>query len=237
MDVSDLRDTFRSAAVDAVQHLVRSDQPFSTDDVWHRIGPPKSWGVEPRALGGIFVALAARGVIERTGEERQSVRRECHGRPVKLWRRPSTAPDDSTSAPPSAESGFPSLMNPRWLYARYVLDGMPTMVLAKETESSRDDTATALHEAGIPIRRGAEDVLTVPVLARLYIERGCEPHAIGAATGTGPGAVEVMLNRFGIPASDRGRGPAAAAVWVNRWRAEQTAAIPPPVDDAEPIPA
>ena len=62
-------------------------QGFTSDAIWWILdacgygNPP-----EPRALGAVFQALAREGLIEKTGEYRDSERSENHARPVCVWR-------------------------------------------------------------------------------------------------------------------------------------------------------
>lgn len=58
-------------------------RPFTTDDVWELLDAPP----EPRALGAVMMTLARAGEIEKTGDYKQSTRKECHCRPIPYWRK------------------------------------------------------------------------------------------------------------------------------------------------------
>jgi len=58
---------------------------FTSDDVWEILGSPP----EPRALGAVMQRLSREGKIQATREWRQSVRPECHARPVRVWKKGS----------------------------------------------------------------------------------------------------------------------------------------------------
>lgn len=58
---------------------------FTSDDVWEILGAPP----EPRALGAVMQRLSREGRIQATQEWRQSVRPECHARPVRVWKKGS----------------------------------------------------------------------------------------------------------------------------------------------------
>ena len=71
-------------ALPAIKRLWGS---FTTDDVWREIGdvaPP-----EPRAMGAAMMRAKKAGLIRPTSEYRNSVRAECHARPVRIWKRTS----------------------------------------------------------------------------------------------------------------------------------------------------
>ena len=69
----------------AVMQVALAKGVFTSDDVWAVLGddrPP-----EPRALGAVLTQLAHDLKIEPTSDYRDSDRPECHGRPVRVWRR------------------------------------------------------------------------------------------------------------------------------------------------------
>lgn len=61
---------------------------FTTDDVWVDLVRyhPSIKTHEPRALGAMMKSAARQGVVEVTNEYVPSSRRECHARPVRVWR-------------------------------------------------------------------------------------------------------------------------------------------------------
>ena len=65
-----------------IRELAIANAELTTDDVWAVVDPPP----EPRALGAAMVEARRRCWIEPTSETRSSSRRECHGRPVRVWR-------------------------------------------------------------------------------------------------------------------------------------------------------
>ena len=237
MDAS-LMTSFVDAATRAVTELAATQEPFTTDEVWAKIGSPSEWMVEPRALGSVIRQASVTGVVRSTGQKQTSKRRECHGRPVTVWvgtgvvHEPAPVKTRRSRRRKRVVARTPSLQDPVWLHARYVLDGMPVAVVARETGRRPSEVLTALADAGIVVRRGAEDSLTVPVLASLFVEKGFDTWETGQITGTGAGTVEVMLDRFGIKASDRGTGRQAAQRLVAQWRADQ-----PPLVKQTTVPA
>lgn len=58
---------------------------FTTDQVWWRLTDVEK-NPEPRALGAVMRWAAKAGIIEATGEWKESVRTSCHGRPARIWR-------------------------------------------------------------------------------------------------------------------------------------------------------
>lgn len=78
---------FNVVAERIVRLLSREREEFTTDAVWHvleRIGVDTH---EHRALGPVMMKLSRRGVIEKTGRQSQSIRKECNARPLTVWRR------------------------------------------------------------------------------------------------------------------------------------------------------
>ena len=76
-----------AAAQDAIGALVSARQEFTTDDVWAVLS---GWGVpeprEGRAMGAVMRRAARSGLVVKTDRVRNSVRAECHARPVAVWR-------------------------------------------------------------------------------------------------------------------------------------------------------
>ena len=59
---------------------------FTTDDVWIELSrTPDVATHEPRALGSMMRAACKLGWIVPTDQYENSVRPECHARPVKIW--------------------------------------------------------------------------------------------------------------------------------------------------------
>lgn len=76
---------WKDAAFQVVQHLAASGQPFTTDDVWEGLhGSDRPH--EPRALGGVMVRAARRGIIAKADGVRPSQRIEAHRNPKQLWK-------------------------------------------------------------------------------------------------------------------------------------------------------
>jgi hypothetical protein len=73
------------AAVSAVLMCSELGVPFTSDDVWVRI-PEEFRTKEPRALGSVMRLLSEQGVIEATGQWRESSRPQAHARPMRVWR-------------------------------------------------------------------------------------------------------------------------------------------------------
>lgn len=69
----------------AVAAVARRLERFTTDDVWEELAEREAGGGDPRAIGPVMDAAAADGTIERTDETVKSSRKECHGRPVRVW--------------------------------------------------------------------------------------------------------------------------------------------------------
>lgn len=69
----------------AVAAVARRYESFTTDEVWSELAAEGACGGDPRVIGPIMDACAADGMIARTDETICSKRRECHGRPVRVW--------------------------------------------------------------------------------------------------------------------------------------------------------
>ena len=77
---------WKAMAMTTAENLARALQEFTTDDVWFVMGTMGSLTHEPRAMGAITTEAKRRGWIEPTGRYVQSQRKECHARPVLVWR-------------------------------------------------------------------------------------------------------------------------------------------------------
>lgn len=71
----------------AVVLRVAAGHEFTTDHVWAWLLVNEAKTHEPRAMGAVLRQLAREGVIVKTGVYRPSKRRECHARPIPVWRR------------------------------------------------------------------------------------------------------------------------------------------------------
>lgn len=71
---------WKNAATAVLARLAATGRPFTTDDVWAALPQPP----EPRALGALMRHASRAGKIRRVGW-RESVRPECHQRPVAMW--------------------------------------------------------------------------------------------------------------------------------------------------------
>ena len=72
--------TWRTAAEAVLAGLAATGKPFTTDEVWAMLPQPP----EPRAIGALMRHAARAGKIRRIGW-RESLRPECHRRPVAMW--------------------------------------------------------------------------------------------------------------------------------------------------------
>jgi hypothetical protein len=70
----------------AVILLCRIGRDFTTDDVHALLIKRGSTTPEPRALGAVILRAAKDKRIVPTGQYKKSVRRECHRRPLAVWR-------------------------------------------------------------------------------------------------------------------------------------------------------
>jgi hypothetical protein len=72
----------------AVLMTAQDRETFTTDDVWLGEHTLDTLGeaFEPRALGAVMRDLHRRGLIEPTDDYVPSCRRECHARPIRVWR-------------------------------------------------------------------------------------------------------------------------------------------------------
>lgn len=70
----------------AVRNCAENFNEFSSDDVWSALATMHQTTHEPRALGGIMRRAVKSGICFRTDTYRPSVREQCHGRPVMVYR-------------------------------------------------------------------------------------------------------------------------------------------------------
>jgi len=73
---------WKTAAIGAVAHLARSQDTFTTDDVW-KLAPCTTH--EPRAMGAVMRHAAGLGMCVATERYEQSERVACHRRPLRVW--------------------------------------------------------------------------------------------------------------------------------------------------------
>lgn len=69
-----------------VLSLARSQEEFTTDEVWAQVDLLDASTHEPRAMGAVMRSASRARWITPTDRVRQSVRPECHRRPVRVWR-------------------------------------------------------------------------------------------------------------------------------------------------------
>lgn len=75
-----------AAALDVVFGLAERHDEFTTDEVWavleaQGVGQPH----ETRAMGAVMRRAARLGFVTKTDRVRNSLRVECHARPVAVW--------------------------------------------------------------------------------------------------------------------------------------------------------
>lgn len=86
--------------------LCKRGQDFTTDDVWNLLEHSGLKTHEPRALGAIIRELVKGRKIESTGTYKKSLRKECHRRPLAVWRpRNNRMPDDWADMKAQAQDG------------------------------------------------------------------------------------------------------------------------------------
>jgi hypothetical protein len=73
------------AASKALLEVSRKKKTFTTDDIWEQI-PASITTPEPRALGALMLEASKQGIIKTTGRVKKSKRRECHNRPLQIWK-------------------------------------------------------------------------------------------------------------------------------------------------------
>lgn len=69
-------------ALEAVERVSFEREEFTTDDLWPYVTPPK----EPRAMGAVMRAAVKAGYCTPTDRTVKSERKECHSRPLRVWR-------------------------------------------------------------------------------------------------------------------------------------------------------
>ena len=76
----------RASIEDALRVVVEQGGEFTTDSVIRAMGDLYRELPEPRLIGAVLQIWRRRGLIEPSGRYVQSTRRECHARPVMVWR-------------------------------------------------------------------------------------------------------------------------------------------------------
>lgn len=73
---------WRHLAVEAIREVALNHAELTSDDVW-ATGLPSP--PEPRAMGPALRVAAKEGYIKPLPRYRESGRRVCHNRPVRVW--------------------------------------------------------------------------------------------------------------------------------------------------------
>jgi hypothetical protein len=73
-------------AFDAVRRLAETREEFTTDAVWHVLGDSSPPPDEPRAMGAVMRRAMNKFLVLPTQRTHQSVRPDCHRRPLRVWR-------------------------------------------------------------------------------------------------------------------------------------------------------
>ncbi len=74
-----------AAALSAVRYLADHLAEWTTDEVWGLLKARGEATHEPRALGAVMRRAVADGICLPTDRYRPTIRREAHGRPVRVW--------------------------------------------------------------------------------------------------------------------------------------------------------
>lgn len=69
----------------ALKFLCERGTPFTTDAMWYLLDHSTVKTRDPRASGALIRAACKDGLIRRTGEYHNSIRKECHRRPLAVW--------------------------------------------------------------------------------------------------------------------------------------------------------
>ena len=76
--------TWKAATRNALRELCQRHREFTTDQLWDRMGELGIHTGEPRALGAIIQSAYRSGMIQKTGQYKESYRR--HNAPIPVWR-------------------------------------------------------------------------------------------------------------------------------------------------------
>jgi hypothetical protein len=72
-------------AANALRLMAQSNITFTTDEIWEHLASKGIHTGENRAIGAIMQAARRSGMIEATGQYRQTNRTRAHKRPVAIW--------------------------------------------------------------------------------------------------------------------------------------------------------
>lgn len=76
-----------TAAAQAVETVARRLPEFTTDDVWAELSKTTAETPEGRAMGAVMrAAQKNRVAVPIKDRYKPSIRPDCHGRPVRVWR-------------------------------------------------------------------------------------------------------------------------------------------------------
>lgn len=75
-----------SEAIAALDVLCKRGEDFTTDELWRLLEGVEVKTLEPRAMGDVIRRAARSHKIFSTGGYRKSIRKECHRRPLAIWR-------------------------------------------------------------------------------------------------------------------------------------------------------
>ena len=76
---------FMAAALAAVERVAATRDEFTTDHVWVEIGTAQTH--ERRAMGAVMRQAMRLKIVAPTTLFRPSDQAQCHGRPMRVWRR------------------------------------------------------------------------------------------------------------------------------------------------------
>ena len=74
-----------SAVYGITRRIARTNEFFTTDDVWKEarsLGAPRT---DPRVMGAVMRRISRDDVAYRTRHYRDSTRPACHSRPIPIW--------------------------------------------------------------------------------------------------------------------------------------------------------
>lgn len=79
---------WKTAVFTAIETLAHHQVDLTTDDIWHYLAMHDitTQTHEKRAMGAVMRAAAKAGLIEATGNFRESERSVCHRNPKRVWR-------------------------------------------------------------------------------------------------------------------------------------------------------
>lgn len=79
--------TWKQAFWDALVHVARSEESFTTDEVWEQLAqlPHIPNTVDNRAAGGVVMRASRRGIIKLTNTTKPSRRKHCHAMLTRVY--------------------------------------------------------------------------------------------------------------------------------------------------------